>query len=158
MKDIVIIAPHPDDEIIGCYEVIKNAQRNVFIVYNPTDDIVRQKEVLKLRSSFPQIKSQFFLNEIPPALLHKNNVLYYPCREDTHPSHQKHYEVGRSLWMEHDMDVVFYSTEMNVHYKHEVEDWIEKRKLLNHIYSSQSSLWQTDARYYYFEARIKYMK
>jgi len=47
---------------------------------------------------------------------------------------------------------------MNVHYKHEVKDWIEKRKLLNHIYSSQSRLWEMEAKYYLFEARIKYMK
>ena len=158
MKDIVIVSPHADDEVIGNYEIIKNAPRNVFIVYSPNTDEIRQKEALKLRSEFPQIKSQFFMNEIPPPLLNKNNTFYFPCREDTHPLHQKYHELGRSLLVDHDMDVVFYSTEMNTHYKHEVKDWIEKRKVLNHVYSSQSSLWTGDYKYFLFEGRVKYCK
>jgi hypothetical protein len=158
MKDTVIIAPHCDDEIIGAWEIIKNAPSNVFIIYDPSNEESRKQDALKLKSEFPQIKAQLFLNEIPPNLLNRNNTFYFPDPiNEIHPLHRKRGFQGEQLLRENKLDVIFYSIIMNVPWMHECEDPTAKKKLLNKIYSSERSLWDCDAKYYLFEARYKWI-
>ena len=68
--ETVIIAPHPDDEIIGCYKYL--TQTNPIIIYDGDTDVERRVETQNLRNH-ADIKVQLFLMAIPPNLLNKDN-------------------------------------------------------------------------------------
>ena len=78
----IIIAPHPDDEVIGCGEVLMKNEKTV-IVYTDVDvPNERKEEALKLKEHFKNIKAQMFLKSVPkPAeytiSVNKNNTVEY---------------------------------------------------------------------------------
>ena len=75
--ECVIIAPHFDDEIIGCYEVIMNPLIKPIIVYLQ-DDEERKKESLSLKKFIDRIQVQLFQKSIPSVVIDPKNVLYFP--------------------------------------------------------------------------------
>lgn len=155
MSEIVIVAPHPDDEIIGCYEVLKEG-KNPIIIYGGDTDYDRREEVKTLRKFF-DIKVQMFQNSIPPNLLQAENKFYFPDPSyETHPLHRAHGFQGEGL-ARGGFDVIFYSTIMNAPYIHEVEDPKDKKMFLESCYPSQSDLWKYDHKYFLFEGRTKWM-
>lgn len=158
-KQHIIISPHPDDEIIGCYEIINNPENSVIIIYSAEVDSVRRKEALKLREYKNNIKGQMFQNSIPPTMISKdeNITFYFPDpQNELHPIHRAFGTVGEGM-ARAGYDVVLYSTLMNVPYIHEVKNSVEKLNLLNKVYTSQSSLWQFDHKYFLFEGRCKWL-
>ena len=62
----IIWAPHPDDEIIGCYEVL--IRDCPAIIYSGDIENARREEALKLREHVT-IGPQLFLMTVPPNLL-----------------------------------------------------------------------------------------
>ena len=70
----VIVAPHPDDEIIGCFEQLKNPANNIVIIYSGDTDADRRETVLKLKEKVPHIKIQLFQQSVPQTFLNKMNI------------------------------------------------------------------------------------
>lgn len=154
--DTIIISPHPDDEIIGCWEIlIKKA--NPIIIY--TDNILdekRKKEILNLKK-YIDLKAQLFLYQIPPNLLTKENIFYFPDPiYETHPGHRSQGHIGENL-LRSGMNVIFYSVNMQAPYIHEVVDSSGKRHLLEKVYPSQKELWKNDHKYFLFEGYNKWI-
>jgi hypothetical protein len=153
----LIVAPHPDDEIIGCYEVINNKENSVVIMYSGNTDANRRQEALKLRESRENIIAQIYQNSIPSALLTEPNITFYfpdPINE-IHPLHRAWGSVGEGLARD-GKDVIFYTTLMNVPYIHEVND-PTKEDLLNNVYPSQKTLWEYEKKFILFEGRCKWI-
>lgn len=152
----VIMSPHPDDDVIGCYEVLLK-EKKVIVIY--TEDIpqIRREESLELKKHFDNIGGQLFLRSVPPNLLNKESVLYYPDPiYDVHPSHRKVGAQGEEL-LRRGLNVVFYNTCMNAPYIHEVELPEQKEQVLEKVYSSQKSLWKYEKKYFLFEGRCKWL-
>ena len=153
-KEVVIIAPHPDDEIIGCYSILK--KENPIIIYNGETDQKRREEALKLRK-YIDFKAQLFLMTIPATFLNKEVTIYCPDPiYETHPLHRSWGSLGESL-LRNGLNVIFYNTNMNAPYIHEVKDWKEKEELLDKVYPSQKSLWVFEKKYILFEGRCKWL-
>jgi len=151
--DEIIIAPHYDDEIIGCFEIL---ERRPIVVYTDPHD-PRRAESEKLFKEHRLVKAQYFSFNLPPNLLDPNNTYYFPDPiYEFHPSHRKWGAVGESM-LRSGFDIIFYSIQMNAPYIHEVENSIEKWKLLDLVYPSQKSLWDHDKKYYLFEGRCKWL-
>ncbi len=93
---------------------------------------------------------------VSPNLLNKDSILYFPSVEDVHPAHRKVAAQGEELARK-GLNVIFYTTTMQTKWIHEVEFPEQKRRLLDEVYPSQSDLWKTDARYYLFEGRVKWI-
>ena len=55
------------------------------------------------------------------------------------------------------LDVLFYTTQMNVPYIREVQDSGAKKVLLNSVYFGQSSLWEYEHKYFLFEGYCKWI-
>lgn len=152
--DEIIIAPHCDDEIIGCYEIL---ERKPIILYVEKADQKRQDEAIKLLREHELAKAQFFFQDIPTSLMNPKNTYYFPDPFfEIHWAHRKWGGVGEAM-LRGGFNVIFYSIHMNTPYLHEVENPDEKKKLLDLVYPSQILLWQNDAKYYLFEGRCKWL-
>jgi len=155
MSEIIIVAPHPDDEIIGCYEILKGEKKPI-IIYGGETDPDRREEVKTLQKLFG-INIQLFQMSMPPNLLQKENTFYYPDpSSEVHPLHRAYGFQGESM-ARAGLNVIFYTTIMNTPYIHEVEDPKDKKMFLESCYQSQSDLWKYDHKYFLFEGRTKWM-
>ena len=168
MSELIIIAPHPDDELIGCWEVLKKEEKSPIIIYTEDVNDKRREETLELKKHYT-IKAQFFLKSIPPNLLQPENTFYFPDPiYETHPAHRVQGSVGESL-ARSGLDVIFYSTNMTAPYIHEIKIPLKelfaqkntylnpKEEILNEVYPSQKDLWKHEKKYILFEGRCKWI-
>ena len=157
VKHHFIIAPHPDDEIIGCYEIINNPANSIAIMYPGDIEQRRREEAMNLREHRENVSIQIFQQSIPQPMLSDPNITFYfpdPVNE-IHPDHRAWGFVGEGMARQ-GHDVIFYSTIMNVPYIHEVADEY-KEALLNFVYPSQKSLWEYEKKFILFEGRCKWL-
>lgn len=156
MNETIIISPHGDDECIGTFEVLSNPDIKPIIIYSADLDKNRREEAIKLKKYIPNLKVQLFQMTIPPSLLNKKNTYYFPNHlTENHPKHREWGFVGEQLTRS-GLDVIFYSTEMNIPWKYECKNPKKKLKLMNDVYKSQSDLWKYDHKYWLFSAYIKW--
>jgi hypothetical protein len=153
-KITIVVAPHPDDEIIGCYEILKNEEP--FIIYSPSVPAKRREEAMGLKKLF-KIKGQLFQRHLPPTVRQENCTIYAP--DPTYEIHPLHREIGArfEIMLRSGFDVIFYNTIMNAPYIHEVKDPKNKLTALDTVYFSQSDLWKYDHKYFLFEGRCKWL-
>jgi hypothetical protein len=152
----IIIAPHPDDELIGCFEVLQKKEPSI-IIYGGDTDFKRKEETKNLRNSYDNIVGQLFLSSVPSNLMIPNNTLYFPDPiYETHPLH-RFYGMQGEAYARNDMNIIFYTTNMQAPYIHEVKDVNDKEKYLNLTYPSQKSLWEHEKKYILFEGYCKWI-
>lgn len=150
----VIIAPHPDDEIIGCYEILM--REKPVIIYMDEISNERRVESMKLKE-FTNVTIQLFLNSVPMSFLNKEVTLYFPDPiYEIHPKHRKWGAIGEQL-LRQGINVIFYNTNMSAPYIHELKEWKKKEELLNKVYPSQKYLWEYEKKYVLFEGRNKWL-
>lgn len=154
-KQNVIIAPHPDDEIIGCYEILKN--ESSIIIYDGETESNRREQAMKLKEVNEKITAQMFQLNVPSNLLNQDVTFYFPDPVyELHPLHRRWGALGEQL-ARGKFDVIFYTTNMNTPYIHEVEDPSMKEDILNKVYPDQKTLWEYDKKYVLFEGRTKWL-
>jgi len=152
MSLYTILAPHIDDEVIGCFSILKN-DRVDRVFYFFEHDSVRRAEAdtaaraFGFQAVFTSIKDfeANYLTTIAP-----DRTLLLPSRKDAHPDHQAvnrlrtHFEPSR---------LRFYSIDLGQSRTRRFLGDLakDKRWYLNNLYPSQSALWESDAAYYLFE-------
>lgn len=155
-QDVIIVAPHPDDEVIGCYEILTAPNVQPIIIYSGDLDSDRREEALKAKEHL-NIKIQLFQMTVPQSLLSKENIFYLPDPiYEVHPKHRSWGFLGEQL-ARNGFDVIFYNTNMTAPYIHEVEHPEKKEDLLSKIYPSQQALWEYEKKYVLFEGRCKWV-
>lgn len=155
-KDLIIIAPHPDDEIIGAYKYLTMDGFVPIIIYSADLNADRKEAALKLKEHV-DVKLQLFQMTVPQPYMQPENIYLFPDPiYENHPSHRLWGFMGEQM-VRAGFDVIFYSTIMNAPYIHEVEKPNLKKDLLNKVYPDQSSLWEFDHKYFLFEGYNKWM-
>jgi len=156
-KKSIIISPHPDDEIIGCFDILQNNE--CIIIYSHKIDKKRREESLQLKKHMSSnVIMQFYLNNIPPYLLIEENTFYFPDPIfENHPDHRYWGAMGEKLLRENKLDIVFYSVNMNAPYIYESSNSEKKKLLLDTVYESQKDLWKYDHKYFLFEGYCKWL-
>ena len=162
----VIFAPHVDDEVIGCSEVIlDNNFKDIQVVYIFPEEESRLSEGKamvdyvseKLNKTievdyFPIEKNVIYT--LDDIMTYVNNdedkVLFFPTEQDKHPDHVLVGSWGTTLAQFTNIPIVFYTTRMNVKWCRRAKYPKKKRELLN-FYASQKSLWKNDYKYFLFE-------
>lgn len=156
-EDCIIIAPHPDDEIIGVYETLIEPNNKITVIYSSDTEPKRREEALKLREYFVSVKAQLFQTTIPQPFLQRTNKFFFPDPYfEIHPDHRQWGFLGEQLARQ-EFDVIFYTTIMSTPYIHKVKDPLEKKLALETVYPSQKSLWKYDHKYFIFEGKCKWI-
>lgn len=155
MKRHVIIAPHADDEIIGCHAVL--AAREVATVAFPLKNKGALKESIITQALFlfeAKLFSTFeSVIDLATQAKGKNGYIFFPDPvNELHPDHRIIGGLGERLIKEQKFDnVIFYTTNMNAPYMEEAIQMEEKREALDRCYPRKKSLWEYDYKYFLFE-------
>jgi len=151
----IIVAPHPDDEIIGCYEIL--LKEKPIVIYSVFTEPSRREESMKLKQ-FVDVNVQLFLQSIPSNFINPSNTIYMPDPiYETHPEHRQWGHIGESIARSGHTNVIFYNTTMTAPYVHLTKESEKKEKLLNDVYPSQKSLWEYEKKYVLFEGYCKWI-
>lgn len=164
-KSIVVIAPHVDDELIGCYSLFK--ERRV-------SHVVYVFEHLGEENAHRRLEAEMFCHHqgVTPifvrgteglniALLNEEvtfspstHILAAPNIKDNHPHHRI-----LNAWVKAtDFERLYYSVDMNIGSGVKVlspEDQTAKLELLIGAYPSQRSLFESNAAYHLFEGIVE---
>ena len=142
----IILAPHADDAIIGCWSIIKKPF--VYVLYNDEDTLI---EAAQFIAQF-NLKAGLILDLISLIRKRENAIIYAPNPfTELHPLHK---EIGMRAYRlaQSGLKVVFYSTNMNTNSLVELEDYKSKKKALEMFYPDKADLWKYDWKYFLFES------
>ena len=156
---IVILAPHPDDEIIGAFKYLSDPAKSITIIYDGNTDQARREEALKLKDVMPSVKIQLFQLNIPSVFIdHKNTLLFPDPIFETHPDHRIWGMQGEVL-ARNGFNVIFYTVNMLAPYIRTIQKpvQVQKNDLLDRIYPSQKDLWAFEKKYIIFEGYCKWL-
>lgn len=136
----LILAPHIDDELIGCYSRIKaGLVPDVCYFFDITEERFNEAKNFESSGAIKIVKEED-LN------LPSYDIILVPSIQDHHPDHKY---VNRKYRR---FATSFYSVDMVEATPYSIEDRLYKRNLLNTYYKSQSSLWEHDNKYFIFES------
>ncbi len=144
-KRVLILAPHIDDELIGCSQILLNPGNEVTVGW--FEEITKERRLEGLEAAavlgFTPVFG-FDQENLEQPWSYWDEVLV-PRRDDAHPAHKrvsaKYREYATS----------FYSVDMVSAPVLAPSSQERKRELLNRLYPSQSVLWERDHKYWLFE-------
>ena len=147
----IIVAPHADDEIIGCYEFLLTGQVDL-VLFN-----TRQAEVEALISSDLFGFRTGSIEDLGEVSERNDRTFLFPDQTyETHPDHRKLGSLGEDI-LRAGQPVIFYSTNMLAPYIHEVYAPVNKKSALNTCYNNKRTLWEYDHKYYLFEGYTQWI-
>ena len=156
---VLIISPHNDDALIGCYQFLTgkmtvlgvNANNSeLYVFFDRDDDMTfdRWREALEFAKAF-----ELKVLEREELRKFSYDIVFAPSPES------KHYKHKYWSWASLDLEAyarVFYSIDMD-------EWWVrplhldlrrEKKKVLDTFFPLESELWEKDGKYYIFEGYV----
>jgi LmbE family N-acetylglucosaminyl deacetylase len=160
---MMILCPHPDDEIIGCFSVLEDIKIldemvSGVVFVDPLDNI-RRKEAKKSAKTFTFIDYYLEGNflELYDILDNSNpKIVFTPDLKDKHPLHKLTTRTILLLQKKYKYQIIYYSTDMNTDHLQELprNNRHNKLKWLNEIYPSQKSLWEHEHKFFLFESYL----
>lgn len=138
----IILAPHIDDEVIGCFEYLeKKVITDVYYFYDLTPERKEEAEnTSRLYEFNPHFADTYDSSLFSLSDLKSEDTIFAPAASDSHPQHKSINLRGRAIARNYDCNLIFYSVDMDVPYRHRVKDSEGKRDVLNQLYPSQAAL------------------
>lgn len=150
----IIIAPHPDDEIIGAYSLIKKGLIDHVIYLDATPERYGYARLVGKELGFTVELSDYrCLTKILSRNLNDLETIYLvPDISDKHLLHKATNCIARLSGCK----LGYYSVDMSASFIKELSksDQEEKREVLNRFYLDQKSLWENDWKYFLFEGIV----
>jgi len=142
----IVIAPHADDEIIGCYELLTKWNKDIKVVLFPSQQAIDESGLSSQIMKFDRGHTDYL-----PTIITKSDVLVFPDPiYELHPEHRKWGQIGEQ-YARSGHKVIFYTTNMLAPYIHEVEFSFVKKEVLDRVYFEKQQLWLYDHKYFLFE-------
>lgn len=143
----LILAPHIDDELIGCSQLLlapkaENEERHVVWFYELTP--VRIAESMDLEHALGFTGDD--ADEFDWSTIETYDEVYVPSRKDSHIHHNQVTARYRK-WATH-----YYSIDMVGASPLPLQDQVRKKGYLDDFYPSQQALWERDHKYWLFES------
>lgn len=155
MNKYAIFAPHGDDEIIGCHDVLlSKAVTHVFFSTKEQAISARKSAV-----HFGYLNLEYAASKLMNYIeTEKPTMLFFPDPNyEIHPEHKRMGNIGMDL-VSYGVPVIFYTTNMNAPYIYESKYPQLKQVVLNKVYSEKSDLWEYDHKYFLFEGYTQYLQ
>ena len=159
MKKTIIVAPHEDDEIIGCFEVIEKqlmAPVSTIVLYPNTKGEVSWSEEAKRYNPLGLVPVTG--KDCDSYFEVMNGVTFFfpdPIHE-FHPEHRRLAAIGENL-LRGGATVFFYSVNMQAPYIRETKMPDLKKEALNFYYPQKADLWKWDHKYFLFEGQCRWI-
>jgi hypothetical protein len=148
----VIVVPHPDDELIGCFTLFqKGLVRKVYYILSDLKRRANAKIMgrnLGFSAEFLTF-DEFYRKEL---VLKPDEICLVPDLGDRHPLHKAINIIAKTK----NCPIGYYTTDMNTSYTRELtkENQKLKREMLDKYYSAEKSLWENDWKYFLFEGIV----
>jgi len=142
----IIIAPHADDEIIGCYELLTKKNKDIKTVLFPSQQAIDEASLSSQIMKFDRGHTDY-LNTI---VTNSDTLVFPDPNYELHPEHRKWGQIGEQ-YARSGYKVIFYITNMLAPYIHEVEFSFVKKEILDRAYFEKQKLWLYDHKYFLFE-------
>jgi len=161
--DHIILAPHWDDEVIGCFEVLLNKENKCvvgFKNYNAPLSVTRLQEANAVAKTLNYDVHMFddvcdllekMFDDI--VLVKPLATIYFPDMRDNHIHHTLTYSAAHIMCEHLLLKKCIYTTRMNTEYTRLCTQPEHKSEVLK-LYETQSDLLNTDKKYSLFEGRI----
>lgn len=153
---VLIVAPHIDDETIGCYSWFRRPNTHIDVLWLYEKSPTRLVEGNRLLQFQSEVGVQLQVNALAKSVteaeairdleLSRYTEVLVPSLRDNHAAHKKASRDWR-IWA-----TLFYSVDMVNGIPLPQESALAKRELLDRFYPSQKMLWALDAKYYLFES------
>jgi hypothetical protein len=147
-KNYVIVAPHVDDEVIGCYSLLRaGVVKKVY--YNVGQELTEERVVEALNCAelfgFDPVMSNLMVNEVAYS-----ETLLVPHWCDHHPDHK---QANQRVRLYKNVHTMFYSVDMNVPGLKVLSAKVqaEKRSALLSLFPSQADYFRNHQEAYLFE-------
>lgn len=163
----LILAPHPDDEIIGNFELIRDYSPEIMVIwfkdYLGNDEYIRRvrmSEAYRVAERY-DFEYEWYDNVVEfiqdaEKFAYDFDYILVPDIKDGHEHHRLVNSAGYIVFKRYGLRFVEYTTRMNTEYVRGCRYPEEKLKALK-MYESQSWLWNSgDARWWMFEGRKAY--
>lgn len=151
----VIFAPHMDDEIIGCFELLFSERVDkIYWLGAPHDIKTRdklEKEFCCKAGHLGDFHSEDFI-----SIWKKDVMVFVPDPfYELHPAHKAVGHAALRVYHEERIPIGLYSTNMNAPYIRELGTQManNKKHALDLFYGDKADLWLYDHRYFLFEGR-----
>ena len=142
----IIVSPHADDELIGCYSILKDIDIVIFCSKE------RKKEAINTANIFG-FTPLFGIDKI--FKIPNNSIVYTPDKRDFHPLHIQVTNLVESIQKKKNLTLIYYTVEKNTNNMFLVKSPQKKEDFLNLLYSSQKALWKNNQKYILFEGILK---
>jgi LmbE family N-acetylglucosaminyl deacetylase len=144
-KPYVILAPHVDDEVIGCWRLLDQGKvRGVSYFFNLSSERINESWDCSAKYGFEVLDG---LYDVKP-----DDILLVPNIADYHPHHKHVNHMVRNVANR----VYYYSVDMNVAMQVLPEFAQEqKKKDLMKLFPSQQELLRSTQKYYLFESLLE---
>ncbi len=147
----LIIAPHADDELIGCFATLKRAmaEKEEIDIFCPQDNGIHWTK---------KYSNIHLVSEIPSEV----ETIHAPDPyHEFHPEHRHWGMWAETLWRQGKADrVCFYTVNMQAPYTIVLakDESARKRRFLDLCYPYKSDLWRYDHKYWLFEGHCEWLR
>jgi len=141
---IIVLAPHIDDEVIGCFSVLDEVT-DVYYFNECTDERINEAHLARTSGGW-NYNMHFDTSEVDFTGVVK---VYTPSCFDLHKDHRSLNAYAKLKQQEYNFELVFYSIDMNRQPTFLQEKSVKKKVVLDNF--SSQKLIQNDDKYHLFE-------